>query len=78
MTEAIGVSAAWATQKIAEQSVRWKQQIKPAKPINVPPEIKASTYPVLTILHTAATRKMLAQQLKSWDDEHPLISLVRL
>ncbi|CAL5223562.1 g6096 [Coccomyxa viridis] len=40
VTEAIGVSAAWATQKIAEQSARWKQQIKPAKQINVPPEIK--------------------------------------
>lgn len=39
------MSAAWATQKIAEQSARWKQQIKPAKPINVPPEIKASTIP---------------------------------
>ena len=44
MTEAIGVSAAWATQKIAEQSARWKQQIKPAKQINVPPEIKASIH----------------------------------
>lgn len=42
MTEAVALSAAWATQKIAEQSARWKEQIKPAKPINVPPEIKVS------------------------------------
>ncbi|CAK0760250.1 hypothetical protein CVIRNUC_002756 [Coccomyxa viridis] len=40
VTEAIGISAVWATQKIAEQSAKWKGQIKPAKQITVPPHIK--------------------------------------
>jgi len=44
VTEAIGLSAAWATQKIAEQSAQWKEQIKPAKPINVPSAVKVCIF----------------------------------
>ena len=40
VTEAIALSAVWASQKIMEQSDRWRRQIKPAEPVNISPEVK--------------------------------------
>ncbi|CAL8463253.1 g2787 [Coccomyxa elongata] len=39
--EAIALGAAWASQKIMEQSKRWQQQIEPAHPVQISPELKA-------------------------------------
>ncbi len=38
--EAIALGASWASQKIMEQSKRWQQQIEPAHPVQISPELK--------------------------------------
>ncbi|KAK9917873.1 hypothetical protein WJX75_009127 [Coccomyxa subellipsoidea] len=39
--EAIAKGAVWASQKIMEQSKRWQEEIKPAQPVQISPELKA-------------------------------------
>ncbi len=40
------MSAAWASQKIMEQSKRWQQDIKPTHPVQISPELKVLLVPL--------------------------------
>lgn len=48
MQEAIAKGAVWASQKIMEQSKRWQEEIKPAQPVQISPELK-----VLPLQHSS-------------------------
>ena len=53
VTEAIAMSAVWASQKIMEHSERWRCQIEPAHPVNISPELKVHSAPCVLYMRRA-------------------------